>query len=170
MSAGSDGVSLRWLLEGIAVVAREVRVVDLTSNSAEVREGGAFFALQGRAAHGLTFAAEAVARGAGVVVWEGTQGTEGTRESQDGDSNGDSDEMLAALAGELSARGVLVVRVPGLRKLLGGIADKFFGAPSAQLAVVGITGTNGKTTTAYLLAQCLERLGTAAAYGGSATP
>ncbi len=162
MSAAPGGVSVRWLLEGIAVVAHDVCIADLTSNSAEAGVASAFFALQGRRCHGLAFAADAVARGARVVVWEGMDGAHGANGAARADA------ALAALADEISARGeVVVVRVPALRKLLGAIADKFFGAPSAQLKVVGITGTNGKTTTAYLLAQCLERLGTAAAYGGT---
>ena len=49
----------------------------------------------------------------------------------------------------------------------GRIADRFFNWPSSHLRIVGITGTNGKTTCAYLLAQCLERLGNAAAYMGT---
>jgi UDP-N-acetylmuramoyl-L-alanyl-D-glutamate--2,6-diaminopimelate ligase len=57
--------------------------------------------------------------------------------------------------------------VPGLKSLVGRIADRFFSWPSSQLRITGITGTNGKTTCAYLLAQCLERLGLAAAYIGT---
>src|SRR5208282_1599134 len=52
-------------------------------------------------------------------------------------------------------------------KLVGRIADRFFNWPSSQLRVVGITGTNGKTTCAYLVAQCLERLKADAAYIGT---
>jgi UDP-N-acetylmuramoyl-L-alanyl-D-glutamate--2,6-diaminopimelate ligase len=51
--------------------------------------------------------------------------------------------------------------------MLGRIADRFFGWPSSHLRIVGITGTNGKTTCAYLLAQCLERLNADAAYIGT---
>ena len=55
-----------------------------------------------------------------------------------------------------------------MRSLLGRIADRFFGWPSSQhLRVTGITGTNGKTTCAYLLAQCLNRLKGDAAYIGT---
>ncbi len=57
--------------------------------------------------------------------------------------------------------------VPGLKDLVGRIADRFFNWPSSQLRITGITGTNGKTTCAYLLAQCLERLGFQAAYMGT---
>jgi UDP-N-acetylmuramoyl-L-alanyl-D-glutamate--2,6-diaminopimelate ligase len=51
--------------------------------------------------------------------------------------------------------------------LVGRIADRFFNWPSSHLRITAITGTNGKTTCAYLLAQCLERLGSAAAYMGT---
>ena len=51
---------------------------------------------------------------------------------------------------------IVVAPVPRLREHASLIADRFFGAPSRQLSVAGITGTNGKTTCAYLLAQALE--------------
>ena len=65
-------ISLMWLLDGIAAVpANQVRDIrDLTLDSREVRSGSLFFALPGRSVHGLKFAAEAAARGAGVVLWE----------------------------------------------------------------------------------------------------
>ena len=58
-------------------------------------------------------------------------------------------------------------RSPACAGCWGQIADRFFGSPSAHLRVIGITGTNGKTTCAYLLAQCLEHLKTRAAYIGT---
>src|SRR3979409_1929715 len=139
--------SLMWLLAGIATVpAIESRgVLDLTLDSREVRPGSLFFALPGRTAHGLKFAAEAAARGASVVLWEpGADVTPPT---------------LPAT--------VFAAAIPGLKGLVGRIADRFFNWPSSQLRITGITGTNGKTTCAYLLAQCLERLGVQAAYMGT---
>jgi UDP-N-acetylmuramoyl-L-alanyl-D-glutamate--2,6-diaminopimelate ligase len=62
---------------------------------------------------------------------------------------------------------VFAAAIPGLKNLVGRIADRFFNWPSSQLRITGITGTNGKTTCAYLLAQCLERLGSQAAYMGT---
>ena len=56
---------------------------------------------------------------------------------------------------------ILVAPVPRLREHASTIADRF-GAPSSRLAVAGITGTNGKTTCAYLLAQALEAAGSPA--------
>src|SRR5580698_2742415 len=138
--------SLMWLLDGIAdVPANESRVADLALDSREVRSGSLFFALPGRTVHGLKFAAEAAARGASVILWE---------------------PSADAPRPKLPA-GVFAAAVPGLTGLLGRIADRFFNWPSSQLRITGITGTNGKTTCAYLLAQCLEKLGSQAAYIGT---
>jgi UDP-N-acetylmuramoyl-L-alanyl-D-glutamate--2,6-diaminopimelate ligase len=138
--------ALSWLLEGIAAIpANAPHVSDMTLDSREVRTGSLFLALAGGRAHGLKFAADAAARGAGAVLWEPA-----------------ADAVPPALPGD-----VFAAPVPGLRFLAGRIADRFFGWPSSNLRVTGITGTNGKTTCAYLLAQCLERLGTAAAYIGT---
>ena len=70
-------------------------------------------------------------------------------------------------ATDAAARRVRAPPVPNLKSLVGRIADRFFNWPSSQLRITGITGTNGKTTCAYLLAQCLEKLGLAAAYMGT---
>jgi UDP-N-acetylmuramoyl-L-alanyl-D-glutamate--2,6-diaminopimelate ligase len=134
-----------WLLDGIAKIpATEARVSDLTLDSRQVRAGSLFFALPGLKEHGLKFAADAAARGASAVLWE----------------------PRADLAPTLPP-GVFGAAIPNLKSLVGRIADRFFNWPSSQLRITGITGTNGKTTCAFLLAQCLERLGLAAAYMGT---
>ncbi len=140
-------ISLLWLLDGIAALPDiESRdVLDLTLDSREARPGSLFFALPGRTAHGLNFAADAASRGATVVLWEPAAG--------------------AALPKLPST--VFAAAIPGLKGLVGRIADRFFRWPSSQLRITGITGTNGKTTCAYLLAQCLEKLGSRAAYIGT---
>jgi UDP-N-acetylmuramoyl-L-alanyl-D-glutamate--2,6-diaminopimelate ligase len=66
-----------------------------------------------------------------------------------------------------SSPGAFSAAVPRLKQVLGHIADRFFGHPSQHLRICGITGTIGKTTSAYLLAQCLERMGAASAYIGT---
>jgi len=135
-----------WLLDGIAdVPANSARVDDLTLDSRDVRPGSLFFALRGRRSHGLEFAAQAAARGASVVLWEPAPDVE------------PPSPPAATFAAPIE----------GLHGLVGRIADRFFNWPSAELNILGVTGTNGKTTCAYLLAQCLERLGRAAAYIGT---
>jgi UDP-N-acetylmuramoyl-L-alanyl-D-glutamate--2,6-diaminopimelate ligase len=138
--------ALTWLLDGVAALpANQARVTDVTLDSRDVRPGGLFIALAGGREHGLRFAAEACARGASAVLWE----------------------PGANVVPPAWPAGVFAAPVPGLRFLAGRIADRFFGWPSSNLRIVGITGTNGKTTCAYLLAQCLEKLGMAAAYIGT---
>jgi UDP-N-acetylmuramoyl-L-alanyl-D-glutamate--2,6-diaminopimelate ligase len=138
--------ALMWLLDGIAEIpASEARVSDLTLDSRQVRAGSLFFALPGLNVHGLKFAADAAARGASVVLWEPG-----------------GDDTPPALPPS-----VFAAAIPNLKNLVGRIADRFFNWPSSHLRITAITGTNGKTTCAYLLAQCLERLGSAAAYMGT---
>ena len=138
--------SLTWLLDGIApIAANDCRVDDITLHSGEARTGSVFFALQGRTVHGLQYAGDAVARGATAVLWE----------------------PQAGLKVPQLPPSVCVAAIPGLSKLLGRIADRFFKWPSSYLKITAITGTNGKTTCAYLLAQCLQRLGFSSAYIGT---
>ncbi|HHQ14249.1 MAG TPA: UDP-N-acetylmuramoyl-L-alanyl-D-glutamate--2,6-diaminopimelate ligase, partial [Chromatiales bacterium] len=59
------------------------------------------------------------------------------------------------------------IEVPGLRSKLGLVADRFFGRPSDSLTVIGVTGSNGKTTVAWLLAQALNAAGRRAGYIGT---
>jgi UDP-N-acetylmuramoyl-L-alanyl-D-glutamate--2,6-diaminopimelate ligase len=155
MSLPKSGVSLMWLLEGIAAVPPcTARVVDLTLDSREVRAGSLFFALRGARAHGLEFCADAAACGASVVLWDPAEA--------------EGHELPPSLEpGGCHSGGCHAVPVAGLRHLLGRIADRFFGWPSSHLVITGITGTNGKTTTAYLLAQALERLDRPAGYVGT---
>jgi UDP-N-acetylmuramoyl-L-alanyl-D-glutamate--2,6-diaminopimelate ligase len=138
--------ALTWLFDGIAEIpANETRVNDLTLDSRAARVGSLFFALPGHSGHGLSFAADAVARGASAVLWE----------------------PCAEFAAPRLPPNVFGAAIPNLSKFVGRIADRFFHSPSSQMRIIGITGTNGKTTCAYLLAQCLEQLGSPAAYIGT---
>ena len=62
------------MLQGLAVPARDVEISDLTLDSRSVQAGSVFIALQGARAHGLQFAAQAVAQGAAAIVWEPAAG------------------------------------------------------------------------------------------------
>ena len=123
----------------------DVLVNDLTLDSRAVAPGSLFLALKGRTHHGLKFAEQAVARGARAVLYE------------------DSPDAVAPSLGA----GVFVAAVPQLSQRASTIADRFFGAPSQSLTMAGITGTNGKTTCAWLLAQALQFCGRPAAYMGT---
>jgi UDP-N-acetylmuramoyl-L-alanyl-D-glutamate--2,6-diaminopimelate ligase len=137
--------SLRKLLDGLAELPRDVDVSDLTQDGRAARPGCAFLAVRGTVEHGLKFAPQAVANGARAVLWEPAPVAEVPDLPSD----------------------IVVAPVPHLREHASEIADRFFGAPSADMSVAGITGTNGKTTCAYLLAQALDAAGRAAAYMGT---
>lgn len=121
------------LLDGIAA-APPVPVRGLSLDSRAIRAGDVFVALRGASGHGLDFADDAIARGAVAIL---------------------GDEAPATGSGAT----VPVVVVEDLRSRLGLIANRFHGWPSRRLAVIGVTGTNGKTSTVQLLAQALERAG-----------
>ncbi|NCT66743.1 MAG: UDP-N-acetylmuramoyl-L-alanyl-D-glutamate--2,6-diaminopimelate ligase [Rhodanobacteraceae bacterium] len=141
---------LRDLLapHGDAGSAGDLLVRGLALDSRQVRPGDAFVALAGTQAHGLAFAAGAAARGAVVVLAE----PPGSESADRGFGKDD---------------GVPVVWVDGLREQLGALAARFYGEPSQALHVVGVTGTNGKTSTVQLLAQALEHAGRRAATIGT---
>ena len=137
--------SLARLLDGMADQPRDVAISDLTQDGRAARPGSAFLAVRGTSEHGLKYAPQAVANGARAVLWE---------------------PAPVAVLPDLPSE-ILVAPVPRLREHVSLIADRFFGAPSAHMAVAGVTGTNGKTTCAYLLAQALEAAGRPAAYMGT---
>jgi UDP-N-acetylmuramoyl-L-alanyl-D-glutamate--2,6-diaminopimelate ligase len=135
------------LAAGLPTVAvpGDVVVRDITLDSRAASPGSLFLACRGRTSHGLTFAPQAVARGASAVLYEDTAG-----------------QAKPDLGSD-----IFVAAVPKLSQHVGTIADRFFGAPSAAVTVVGITGTNGKTTCAWLLAQALQHCDRPAAYMGT---
>jgi UDP-N-acetylmuramoyl-L-alanyl-D-glutamate--2,6-diaminopimelate ligase len=144
------GRRLGELLAGLDVApppadVAQADVSDLTLDSREVRPGALFLALRGRTQHGLAFLPQAVANGARAVLW---------------------DDDGTTPAPSLPA-GVVGVGIRGLSNQAGLIADRFFAQPSADLWVAGVTGTNGKTTVAWLVAQALEACGRRAGYLGT---
>ncbi len=138
--------SLAELTRGLLEAPAELHVSDVTLDSREASPGALFLACRGHARHGLDFAAEAVSRGARAVLYEPTD--ERRRAPQLGS-------------------GVFIAPLPGLSHQAGVIASRFFDHPSRALEVAGITGTNGKTTCAWLLTQALEQCGRSGAYMGT---
>jgi UDP-N-acetylmuramoyl-L-alanyl-D-glutamate--2,6-diaminopimelate ligase len=110
--------------------APDVEITGLHYRSSDVRPGGLFFCVPGYKADGHDFAPDAVERGA------------------------------VALVGQRPLElGVPEVVVADVRAAMGPAAARYYGDPTATLRVIGITGTNGKTTTAFLTRAILERAG-----------
>ncbi|MFC5694002.1 UDP-N-acetylmuramoyl-L-alanyl-D-glutamate--2,6-diaminopimelate ligase [Pseudomonas sp. GCM10022186] len=108
---------------------------ELTLDSRKVRPGDLFLAVPGAQQDGRAHIADAVARGAVAVAYE------------------------AAGAEVAVAAGAELIAIKGLAGQLSAIAGRFYGEPSRALNLVGVTGTNGKTSVSQLLAQALDLLG-----------
>ncbi|MEW5838656.1 MAG: UDP-N-acetylmuramoyl-L-alanyl-D-glutamate--2,6-diaminopimelate ligase [Pseudomonadota bacterium] len=129
---------LSGLLADLAVVSAQDDVLlhGLSADSRKVQAGDLFVARRGSRVDGLSVAPDAVRRGA-VAVLAG---------------HGDA----AALRAEL---GVPVFVLDDFPQALGVVADRFYGAPSKALQVIGVTGTNGKTSISHFIAQALNSVG-----------
>ncbi len=134
---------LRALLQGFAV-APAIAITGISSDSRSLKKGDLFLACGGESSHGLDYAGDAVTAGVAAIAWDS-----GTAEAPNTDI------------------GVPMIAVPGLARRLGEIANRFYDRPSETLQVFGVTGTNGKTTVAWLAAQCAEQLGRRCGYLGT---
>ncbi len=118
-------------------------VQDITLDSRQVRAGALFLACAGSQVHGLTFARSAAAAGAVAVAYEPEPGL------------------------NMPQLDIPLVAVPHLASLSGRLAHRFFAEPSLSLAVTGVTGTNGKTTTAHLIANALTETNSQCGFVGT---
>jgi UDP-N-acetylmuramoyl-L-alanyl-D-glutamate--2,6-diaminopimelate ligase len=143
LSAGAR--SLGSLLAGLVAVPRDVSLTDVTLDSRQVLPGGAFLACRGERHHGLDFATDVARRGAAAIVWEPDGSHQPPRFESD----------------------IVLAEVPRLSERASLIANRFFDAPSRRLDVIGVTGTNGKTTCAWLLAQAFSACQMPAAFMGT---
>ncbi len=144
-TALDDLTSADVRLVGPADAGRLV-VTGASLDSRRVEPGDLYAALPGAHVHGARFAEGAVASGAVAVL---------------------TDEAGLATILEGAAAGVPVLLADDPRSVLGGISARLYGRPAERLRTVGITGTNGKTTTAYLLDGALRALGRATGLVGT---
>ena len=135
---------LRALLDALppALAPRALRtggdadpiVRGIATDSREVSPGDVFFALRGSSVDGHDYLAQALSLGASAVFVE-------------------------ALPDGLELRDAVAVVVPDTRRALAPVSVRFFGAPAEELFLVGVTGTNGKTSTTYLVESILGAAG-----------
>lgn len=143
MMAASQTIntSLTALLEGVDVIGDipEIKVTGLTMDSRQVAEGDLFLACAGHRSHGLDFLTQAIAKGASVALAEVTP------------------EWLPEKINQLSGlSAVPVIAVSGLSDRVSQIAGRFYGHPSRDFPVIGITGTNGKTSCSQFIANAFS--------------
>ncbi|TDD69623.1 UDP-N-acetylmuramoyl-L-alanyl-D-glutamate--2,6-diaminopimelate ligase [Jiangella aurantiaca] len=118
-----------------AAAPADVQVTGVTHDSRQVRPGDLYMALPGAVTHGARFAAAAAAAGAVAIM---------------------TDDEGVALAADVA---IPVLRLDDPRSRLGEIAAAVYGHPARDLLMLGVTGTNGKTTTTYLLESGLRAAG-----------
>jgi UDP-N-acetylmuramoyl-L-alanyl-D-glutamate--2,6-diaminopimelate ligase len=134
--------TLADLLQGYAD-APEIPVHGIASDSRLLQDGFLFLAVQGMSSHGLDYLEQAKQAGVCAIAWDTASGVE---------------------PGDI---GVRTIAIDDLAGKLGEIANRYYGRPSEQLNIIGVTGTNGKTTVAWMVAQARELLGERCAYLGT---
>jgi UDP-N-acetylmuramoyl-L-alanyl-D-glutamate--2,6-diaminopimelate ligase len=142
---------LTKLLKGLVFLTdEELQLIDdlsisgIVLNSREVAAGDLFIALAGASQHGLTYADKVIEKGACAILF---------------DPSGDGNRLAE------QPTDIPLVPVEHLGSVLGELAAKFYGNPSQGLSVVGITGTNGKTSCSQFLGQLLDDCGVVGTLG-----
>ncbi|MFH2071156.1 MAG: UDP-N-acetylmuramoyl-L-alanyl-D-glutamate--2,6-diaminopimelate ligase [Elusimicrobiota bacterium] len=135
--------SLKYLVEGIPEVVRiegtaDIAISGIAYDSRKVSAGNIFVCLHGQRTDGEKFVGDAVSRGAVAVVVEVAVATEGSAPAD---------------------KPVTYVIVNNALSFLARVSAKFYSFPSEKLNIVGVTGTNGKTTVTYLIESVLREAG-----------
>ncbi len=134
--------TLSELLYGLAD-APGLPVSGIASDSRQLKDGFLFLACEGVSSHGLDYLSDARDAGVCAVAW---------------------DASTASVPADI---GVPMIAVENLAAHIGEISNRYYGNPSSKLKTVGVTGTNGKTTVAWLIAQCLHQLDERCGYLGT---
>ena len=140
----TSNITLDQLLRGLAD-APAIVPAGISTDSRTLREGDVFLACQGATSHGIDFLDQAIAAQVAAVVW-------------------DSATSAAVVPAGLP---VAAIPVEGLAGHIGTIANRWFDTPSRSVRLAAVTGTNGKTTIAYLIVRCLQLLDRKCGYIGT---
>jgi UDP-N-acetylmuramoyl-L-alanyl-D-glutamate--2,6-diaminopimelate ligase len=142
---------LTELLKGLVFLTNEeLQLIDdlsisgIALNSSEVAAGDLFIALAGAKQHGLVYADKVIEKGACAILF---------------DPLGNGNRLAEQLTD------IRLIPVENISVVLGKLAAKFYGNPSQSLDVIGITGTNGKTSCSQFLGQLLEDCGVVGTLG-----
>lgn len=130
-----------WIPDGVP----NVKIVGMKNDSRQVQAQDLFIAYLGAVSDGRKYIAQAVSRGAAAIVY---------------------DPQNLPLDVHLPAH-IPCLPIPNLASQLAKLASRFYDSPSKKLDIMGVTGTNGKTTIAYQLTQAHQLLGKKAAYIGT---
>ncbi|MET0027490.1 MAG: UDP-N-acetylmuramoyl-L-alanyl-D-glutamate--2,6-diaminopimelate ligase [Candidatus Thiodiazotropha sp.] len=131
---------LSQLLDGLAEVpsGRDRDIQGITLDSRKAGEGYLFLACAGTRQHGMAFAQRALQQGVAAIVWE------------------PQTDEVQALVSRLDAGETPIMPVPQLTAQVSRLAGRFYDDPGQHMTLIGITGTNGKTSVCQLVAQALS--------------
>ena len=138
-------VTLGYLLRDFVAVEMlsDVAITGINNNSRDIDKGDLFVAQAGFNHHAIDYATDAIERGAVAVIYEA--------------SDVHSLQRVPLLSRQYPQ--VSFVALPDLMKKTGAIASRFYAEPAKKFKLIGITGTDGKTSVTHLLVQALTRLG-----------
>ncbi len=133
----SNRVSLKYLLDGMVNVD-DIFIAKPSVDARKVVEGGLFLAVNGLQTHGLVHAEQAIIAGAIAIVY---------------DPDGGAELLLEKIRKQ---HDISLIALPDLNANISKIAARFYQFPSRNMTVIGVTGTNGKTSISHFIAQALS--------------
>ena len=118
--------------------SQNVVITHLTHDSRQVTPGALYVALNGRRVNGVSFVPQALAKGASVIIAPKVHRS----------------QLQQMISTDIT---IPIIWIDHPRKRLGELSDLIYGSPSTKLKMVGVTGTNGKTSVCTLLASIIEQ-------------
>lgn len=115
-------------------IVDDIEIDNIQYNSSKCTKGSAFFALKGTVTDGHKYIKNAIENGAVCIICE--------------------DDIQKS-----DFENIIFIKVENSRKALAEASDAFYDFPSSSMKIIGVTGTNGKTTTTFILSQMLEKMG-----------
>ena len=131
-------MQLQALLKDFVELKQDCTITGLASDTRKLSPGQVFVALKGPHGHSLNYAAQAIAQGATAILY---------------------DPQTVSASTVVANEKYPLIAIDNLNEHLGTISARFYDEPTGKMAIIGITGTNGKTSCSQFLGQLLEQCG-----------
>ncbi len=133
---------LSALLEGLGTITKsdDMFISGLSIDSRLARRGDLFLACAGIESHGLDYIEKVIAKGVAAIAWEPTS----------------NHKRINKITAQINAANIPLIAVPNLSRHQGIIASRYYDNPSKDMVVIGVTGTDGKTSCSQYIAEALS--------------